>query len=296
MNFQLLASWLQDHGEALQIGGFFAIFAALAAVERVVPFRRPTPRGTPRWRTNLCLTLLNLLTLSALPASFITSAVFAREQGIGLLNAWEPAAGIAAGVTLLVRAFLSFFTHFLMHKWPWLWRVHRVHHLDTELDVSTTVRFHPLEFVAGLAIGLPAVVALGLTPWVLIGYEVADAVITVFSHSNLRLPPALERVIRYVIVTPDLHRVHHSSWQPETDSNFGAVFPIWDLLLGTFRTSTRVPQASMELGLEQVRDARVDQLGWLLWSPLASDLPRARIPRDLALPTLRRPSESGGLD
>lgn len=157
-----------------------------------------------------------------------------------------------------------------MHKVPLFWRVHRVHHFDTELDVSTTVRFHPFEFALALLLGGPVVLLLGLSPWMLLLYEILDAGVTLVSHANVGLPARLERVLRYLVVTPDLHRVHHSSWQPETDSNFGAVFPVWDLLFGTFRSETRHPQEVMELGLAEVRDGRQHRLGWLLRSPFAS--------------------------
>ena len=155
-----------------------------------------------------------------------------------------------------------------MHKVSWFWRLHRVHHLDTELDVSTTVRFHPLEFAVALLIGIPLVLVFGLTLWILLLYELLDAVVTLFSHANIRLPMAVDRVLRFIIVTPDLHRIHHSSWQPETDSNFSAVFPIWDIVFGTFRTQTRAPQETMELGLEEIRDERANRMMWLLASPL----------------------------
>jgi sterol desaturase/sphingolipid hydroxylase (fatty acid hydroxylase superfamily) len=175
---------------------------------------------------------------------------------------------------LLARGFISFFTHYLMHKVPLLWRLHRVHHLDTELDVSTTVRFHPFEFLAALIPGVPLVVAFGMSPWVLMLYEILDAVVTLFSHANIRLPESLDRLLRYVIVTPDLHRVHHSSWQTETDSNFSAVFPIWDIVFKTFRTETRVSHETMELGLEEVRDERANRFLWLLGSPFLGRLKR----------------------
>jgi sterol desaturase/sphingolipid hydroxylase (fatty acid hydroxylase superfamily) len=140
------------------------------------------------------------------------------------------------------------------------------------MDVSTTVRVHPIEFVVNLAVGVPIVAAIGMSPWVLLLYEVLDVWVTLFSHANVSLPPAVERVARRIIVTPDLHRVHHSSLQPETDSNFGAVFPIWDILLGTFRTETSLPQELMELGLEEVRDRRADDVLWLLTSPARARL------------------------
>jgi sterol desaturase/sphingolipid hydroxylase (fatty acid hydroxylase superfamily) len=138
--------------------------------------------------------------------------------------------------------------------------------------VSSTVRFHPLEFVIALIPGIPLVLAFGLTPWILMVYELLDVVVTLWSHSNVRLPVALDRVLRYLVVTPDLHRVHHSSRQPETDSNFGAVLPIWDLVLGTFRTIPRDRHPTMELGLEEVRGRAAHRLGWLLRSLAESNL------------------------
>ena len=170
--------------------------------------------------------------------------------------------------TLLARALLSFGTHRLMHAVPAFWRIHRVHHLDTELSVSTTLRAHPIEFVIGLAIGAPFALLLGLEPWVLAAYELLDVLVTVFSHSNTGLPVSIERWLRYIIVTPDLHRVHHSGRQPETDSNFGAVLPVWDLVFRTFRTVPSQIQATMSLGLDEARGAAANRLGWLLTSAL----------------------------
>ncbi len=171
-------------------------------------------------------------------------------------------------VTLLLRGFVSYYTHYLNHRIAFLWRFHRVHHMDKSLDVSSTVRFHPLELLFSLSLGVPFVIVLGLSPWVLLLYELLDVSVTLFSHANLRLPTAVNRWLRYIIVTPDLHRVHHSTWQPETDSNFSAVFPLWDLLFGTFRTHTREPLERMELGLKEFRGKEVYRGGWLLLSPL----------------------------
>jgi sterol desaturase/sphingolipid hydroxylase (fatty acid hydroxylase superfamily) len=147
--------------------------------------------------------------------------------------------------------------------------VHRVHHLDTELDVSTTVRFHPLEFVIGLLPGVPIVVAFGLTPWALAVYELVDVVITLWSHSNLRVPASVNRVLCRIVVTPDLHRVHHSAWKPETNSNFGAVFPLWDMVFGTFCAEPREAHEVMKLGLDDVRGDAAQRPIWLLGGALA---------------------------
>jgi len=260
-------AWIVRHADDVQAALFLTLFAAMAFAEALAPARPAPPERRSRWWPNLLLTAINIGVQSLLPVSFLAAALWAYDNGWGLLQLVAlPGAGVVA-VTLLGRAFVSFSTHYLMHKVPLLWRLHRVHHSDTEMDVSTTVRFHPLELAAALPLGLPVVVALGLSPTVLVAYEILDAGVNVLSHSNLRLLFALERWLRYLVVTPDLHRVHHSSHQPETDSNFGAVFPVWDLVFRTFRTATRAPQETMQLGLEEVRDERTRNPIWLLASP-----------------------------
>jgi sterol desaturase/sphingolipid hydroxylase (fatty acid hydroxylase superfamily) len=258
---------LLRHGEDLQVWVFFICLGLFFGLERLFP-RRPRPaHGWPRWRTNLLLTTINVTALGVVPVSFIGGAAWAEQQAFGLLN-WLPFPTWAAvTATLLLRGFISFFTHYLYHMVPLLWRLHRVHHLDTDLDISSTVRFHPLEMLTGPLIGLPLVIGLGLSPWVLLFYELLDAAVTLFSHSNLRLPAGLNRWLRYWIVTPDLHRIHHSVRQPETDSNFSAVFPVWDLVFGTFRPEPSAPPELMALGLAELRDANTDRLGYLLRAP-----------------------------
>lgn len=261
-----ISDWILGHGDSLQVVLFFSLLVALAAVE---PFlaRRPGPMDRrTRWPANLLLTFLSLMMLGLLPVSFITAAFWAREHGWGLLNLVTLPMALIVALTLLVRAFISFGTHYLMHRVPLFWRVHRVHHYDTELDVTTTVRFHPLEFVVQTLPGLPLVVAFGLAPWALMLYELLDVVITLWTHSNVRLPAAIDRVLRRVVVTPDLHRIHHSAWEPETNSNFGAVFPIWDLAFRTFRDSPRDGHERMLLGLEDVRGREAQSVLWLLGS------------------------------
>jgi len=264
--------WLLDNGEALQIATFFGLLAALAAIEPLFP-RRPGPmdRGT-RWPTNLLFTLLNFLALGVLPVSMVSVALSAEHRHWGLLNQVAFPVAISLVVTLAVRGFISFFTHYLMHVVPLFWRLHRVHHLDTELDVTTTVRFHPLEFFVQVMPAVPIVIAFGLTPWVLILYEVLDVIVTLWTHSNTRLPAGVERVLRYVLVTPDVHRIHHSAWKPETNSNYGAVFPWWDLIFGTFRATPRDRHEHMRLGLDDVRGRAAQRPLWLLGSILFRSL------------------------
>jgi sterol desaturase/sphingolipid hydroxylase (fatty acid hydroxylase superfamily) len=266
-----LQRWLTSHGEASQYIAYFGVLAVMIAWERARGLPQRAPRAA-RLRVNFALTAVNVLVLGALPVSFIAASAYAASRGVGLMNTVSWSAPTVLCVGLLGRGFISWVTHLLMHKVPLLWRVHRVHHTDVELDASTTVRFHPLEFPIGLTIGLPLVAALGLPGWVLLAYEILDAAVTVFSHGNVALPAWLERLLRYVLVTPSLHRIHHSVDPGETDSNFGAVFPVWDIVFGTFRTSSRAPLSPMDLGLREVRDARSWSIGWLLMAPFLGNM------------------------
>jgi sterol desaturase/sphingolipid hydroxylase (fatty acid hydroxylase superfamily) len=270
-----VSTWLERHGEDAQFGAYFGALLLFALLERRFAARPQLAARAPRWRANFVLTALNVVVLSLLPLSLVTAARFAEARSLGLFNAVSVPLGVAVVLNLAGRAFISWLTHLLMHAVPLFWRVHRVHHTDTELDVSTTVRFHPLEFPIGLAVGLPLVLVLGLSPWLLLLYELLDVLVTLFSHSNLELPAWLERPLRYLIVTPGLHRVHHSTLPEETDSNFGAVFPLWDLIFGTFRRTTRLPTLTMPLGLSELRDQRARSVTWLLTSPLRGELASA---------------------
>jgi sterol desaturase/sphingolipid hydroxylase (fatty acid hydroxylase superfamily) len=261
------SEWIQNYGGDLQVALFFGLIMLLAVAERLFPGRPGGLERRGRWPANIGLTVLNLIVLGALPVSFIAIAQWAQTENWGLLHMVAMPISLAILVTLLLRGLLSFLTHYLMHKIPMFWRIHRVHHLDTEMDVSTTVRFHPVEFIIQLCIGIPFIVFFGLSPWMLVLYELFDVCVTLWSHSNLRLPAGVDRVLRYFVVTPNLHRIHHSTWQPETDSNFSAVFPIWDIVFGTFRPTPRMGHDIMPLGLEEVRGSRTNQLLWLLASP-----------------------------
>ena len=257
--------WLINSSEDFQFILYFGLLFLLMAIEHFYSFR--TINRKKRWVKNFVMTFIAITAMFSLPFTFITSASFASKENFGLFNRIDVNWAIVLVLALLLRGFISFFTHYLAHKIPLFWRVHRVHHLDTEIDVSTNVRFHPFEFLINIAIGIPIVMLFGLPVWVLMFYELFDVIITLFSHSNISIPKKVERILRYIVVTPDLHRVHHSSHQPETDSNFSAVFPIWDIVFGTFRTETLNNATEMELGLKEVRDERTNNILWLLLSP-----------------------------
>jgi len=263
-----MISWLINESEDFQFVLYFGLLFIIIVTEQFIHYR--TVEKRKRWKANFMLTIIAIISMMAIPFTFISAAKLSEESAWGLFNLVELNWLILGILTLILRGFISFFTHYLAHKIPLFWRLHRVHHLDTEMDVSTTVRFHPFEFIINSIVGLPIVFLFGFPVWGLMLYELLDIVVTLVSHSNTSLPKRLENLVRYFIVTPDLHRIHHSSYQPETDSNFSAVFPIWDIIFGTFKTKTRAPQSSMELGLEEVRDERVTKTLWLLVSPFKS--------------------------
>jgi sterol desaturase/sphingolipid hydroxylase (fatty acid hydroxylase superfamily) len=257
---------LADYGEPLQYIIYFALLAGLGTLEALAPRRRDPAARARRWPSNFGLTALNVVVLGALPVSGLAVAVLAQERGWGLLQRYPLPLAATLAVAVLGRSLVSYLVHVGMHKVPVFWRVHRVHHTDVFLDVSTTVRFHPLEFLIQLGPTALAIVALGLPPWTIMLYELVDTAINLFIHANARVPARLDAWLRWVLVTPDMHRVHHSAVWPETDSNYGVVLPWWDRLFGTYRAATQDPR-EMRLGLAECQDRRASSLGWLLTLP-----------------------------
>jgi sterol desaturase/sphingolipid hydroxylase (fatty acid hydroxylase superfamily) len=264
---------LTDHGEVLQYLVYFGLLAGLGMVEALAPRHDdPAQRGR-RWPSNFGLTALNILVLGALPVSGLAVAVIAQQQGWGLLQRFPLPPTATLGVALLARSLVSYAVHVAMHEVPALWRVHRVHHTDVFLDVSTTVRFHPLEFTIQLGPTALVILGLGLPPWTIMLYELVDTATNLFIHANTRIPARLDAGLRFLLVTPDMHRVHHSALPAETDSNYGVVVPWWDRLFGTYRAVVRDPRET-PLGLEECQDRRASSLGWLLALPFRGRLER----------------------
>lgn len=275
MTQETIESFIRAQFEPLQYAAFFGVFLVFALLETMAPRDGALAERLWRWPANWALTALNVVVISAMPVGGIALADYATANRIGVLNmvALDPMAAFAIG--FLGRAFLSWAMHILNHKVPFLWAIHRVHHVDTKLDVSTTVRIHPLEFVFSTPVTLAGIVAIGVPPLALLIYELMDASVTVFSHANVRLPSWIDRPLRLFIVTPDVHRVHHSSYRPETDSNYGAVLTIWDRVLGTYRRKATSDLAAQETGLSECQDSRSRNLLWLLILPFIGLRPRA---------------------
>jgi sterol desaturase/sphingolipid hydroxylase (fatty acid hydroxylase superfamily) len=194
-----------------------------------------------------------------------TAAVFATNQGVGLLH-WHPLPGWAAvAVTLLVLDGTLYVQHVLFHAVPVLWRLHRMHHADLDVDATTGLRFHPLEILLSLGLKAAVVVLLGAVPWAVVAFEVLLNAASVFNHGNVALPERLDRWLRWIVVTPDMHRVHHSTRMVETNSNFGFSVSWWDRLCGTYRAQPALGQVGMDIGLSEYRTPL--HLGQLLLLP-----------------------------
>jgi len=201
------------------------------------------------------------------PTAAVGFALFAARQGWGLLNAVSPPFWLALLVAVLVLDFAIYLQHVLFHAVPALWRLHRVHHADLEFDVTTGLRFHPLEILLSMAIKLAVIAALGPPALAVLIFEVLLNATSMFNHGNVRMPAGLDRVLRWLVVTPDMHRVHHSVLPHETNSNFGFNLPWWDRLLGTYRARPAAGHTGMTIGIEQFRAPRELWLDRLLLQP-----------------------------
>jgi len=243
------------HEPALRLAAFAAVLAAMAVWEVLAPRRsRTLPRGR-RWPANLGIVVLNTVIVRVLfPAAAVGMALSAETQGWGLLNQYGvPAwAAVAAGIVLLDLAI--YLQHVMFHAVPALWRLHRMHHADLDIDVTTGARFHPVEIVLSMLIKFAAIAALGVPPAAVVLFEVLLNATSMFNHANVRIAPAVEPALRWLLVTPDMHRVHHSVERDETNSNFGFNLSLWDRLFGTYRAQPRAGHESMTIGIPDFRD------------------------------------------
>ncbi len=243
-------------------------FILFAGIELVVPFRTLTQPRLRRWVTNLALFALDSLVLRlVLPLAMIGTALLAEDSGWGLFNAADLPLWLEALLAILLLDFALYLQHWASHRVPLLWRMHRVHHVDRDFDVTTAARFHPFEIVLSMGYKMGIVALFGMAPIAVFVFVTGFTVLTLWTHANLSLPPALERVVRAVIVTPDMHRIHHSAIRRETDSNYGTFLSAWDRLFGTYVGEASRPQRSIAIGLAGYQDDRPARFGWSLLVP-----------------------------
>ncbi len=264
---------LVAHEPTVRVTIFAAAFVLIATGELVAPRRLLTVPRRSRWPGNLAIVLLNtLLVRVLLPVTAVSIAVGAEARGwglfhaVGLLPAWLI---IAATVVLLDLAI--YLQHILFHAVPILWRLHRMHHADLDVDVTTGARFHPIEIVLSMLLKLGTIVALGAPPLGVLVFEILLSTGSLFSHGNLHVPLMADRILRWVVVTPDMHRVHHSVVPEETNRNFGFTLCWWDRICGTYRAQPAAGHAGMALGIAQFRDPSELRLDRLLLQPVLEE-------------------------
>lgn len=253
-----MADWLSAHEPMVRLGCFLATLITMALWERIAPRRAlALPRAT-RWFSNLGLMVLGGLAARLLVPVVATGvALFAARTGSGLFNQFAVPAWVALPVSLVVLDAAIYLQHLMFHAVPILWRLHLVHHADVDFDTTTGVRFHPIEILLSLLIKFAVILLLGPPVVAVILFEVLLNATALFNHGNVRLPRALDRRLRWLVVTPEMHRVHHSVHSDETNSNFGFNLPWWDHLCGTYRDQPRDGHTAMVIGLHEPRDSRL---------------------------------------
>lgn len=267
-----MTPFLLTHEPAIRLTAFAGIFAVMALWEVLAPRQRQAIGRRRRWPGNLGIVVLDSLLVRLLfPTAAVGVALFAENHGWGLLHVLKAPRWLALGASVLLLDLAIYLQHVLFHAVPLLWRLHRMHHTDLEFDLTTGIRFHPLEILLSLGIKLGVVVALGAPAVAVLVFEVLLNATSMFNHGNVQLPERWDRLLRRIMVTPDMHRVHHS-WHPdETNSNFGFNLPWWDRLFGTYRAQPRDGHLGMTLGINQFRDPRELRLDRMLWQPWRSD-------------------------
>lgn len=265
----------------VRAGSFVGLLVLFALWEFYTPRRARTARRAVRWVSNIGLVVLsNAAVPLMLPVASLAMAYQAAEQGWGLFNNvdWPYLLVFVASVVIL--DFVIYLHHIMFHAVPIFWRLHRVHHSDVDLDATSGVRFHVLEILLSMVIKLAAIVTLGPPVMAVLVFEIILNGTSLFNHANIKLPPNVDTVLRWFIVTPDMHRVHHSVIRKETDSNFGFNLSIWDRLCGTYRAQPEKGHAGMTIGIEDFREERDQRLHQLLWQPFRRQARELEDPAD----------------
>lgn len=248
---------------------FLSILIAMAAWEVASPRRRREIPRLLRWTNNLSLVVLDTVLVRLIfPVVPVGLAQVAEQRGWGLFNLIDAPFWLALVASLLLLDLAIYLQHVIFHAVPALWRLHRTHHADLEFDVTTGLRFHPVEILASMGIKLAVIAALGPPAIAVLSFEVLLNATSMFNHSNVRMAAGVDRTMRWFIVTPDMHRVHHSIRPQETNSNFGFNLPWWDRLLGTYRGEPREGHEKMTIGIEQFRTRREIWLDRMLTQPV----------------------------
>ena len=265
----------------IRLAIFASVFLLMALIELLWPKRQLIVSKQRRWFTNIGISvagtaLLRLMAMLAVPIAAIAAAFYAEQHQIGLLNQVSWPYWIKVVVALLVLDLAIWGQHWASHKVPLFWRLHQVHHADRDIDVTTAVRFHPVEIGLSMLWKIVVVVPLGAPPLAVFLFEVILNACAMFNHANIALPQWLDRIVRLVIVTPDMHRVHHSVLRREHNSNYGFNLSLWDRLFRTYTAQPEGGHQGMTIGLPPYQSEAPTRFGWSLWLPFGQQKPEAR--------------------
>jgi sterol desaturase/sphingolipid hydroxylase (fatty acid hydroxylase superfamily) len=259
----------------IRLLAFGAVFAAMASWELIEPRRKQGIARASRWPNNLGVLVTDTLLLRLIfPTTAVGVALYAQARGFGLFNAMALPAALAVIASVIALDLAIYLQHVLFHAVPALWRLHRMHHADLEFDVTTGLRFHPIEILLSMLIKFAVVAAIGAPALAVVLFEVLLNATSMFNHGNVRMPPRIDRIVRWMVVTPDMHRVHHSIVPRETNSNFGFNLPWWDRLFGTYRAAPAAGHDAMTIGIDQFRDPRELRFDRMLLQPWRGDAGR----------------------
>jgi sterol desaturase/sphingolipid hydroxylase (fatty acid hydroxylase superfamily) len=274
-----------QHEAAIRLASFIGVLALISFAEFLWPRRGRPIRRLIRWPNNLAVVFIDtFLARIVLPAGATGIAFLAEHRGWGLFNAISAPAWISVPVTVLLLDLLIYFQHWAFHRVPLLWRLHRMHHADLDVDATTGARFHPIEILLSLGIKSALIIPLGAPAVGVLVFEVLLNATAMFNHGNLRLPPGVDRWLRLLVVTPDMHRVHHSILIRETNSNFGFNVSWWDRLFRTYRAQPEAGHDGMTLGLEQFRNPKELRIDRMLLQPFRGGAANTNEPRSHATP------------
>ncbi len=246
-----------SHEAAIRLGFFSGILGAMALWELAAPRRVLTVPKLIRWVNNIGIVVINSVLLRTIfPSAAVGVSVFAQKHGWGLFNYMQVSYTSAVIISVVAMDFVIYLQHVMFHAIPIFWRIHRMHHADLDFDVTTGLRFHPFEILLSMLIKFAVIVVLGTPMLAVVIFEVLLNATSMFNHSNVRILRSLDRVLRWIVVTPEMHRVHHSVVYYETNSNFGFNLPLWDRFLGTYRDQPRMGHEVMTIGLWNFRDTK----------------------------------------
>ncbi|MCF8465830.1 MAG: sterol desaturase family protein [Sneathiella sp.] len=263
-----MLDFIASHEPTIRLGFFLGTLCAVGLWETVAPKRRPSVSKVWRWTNNFAVTFFNTFLLRLLfPILAVGLAAIAAERGWGLLNLVDLPILVSIVIAVALQDMVVYWQHVIFHRFSILWQLHKMHHADVDYDVSTGARFHPIEIMLSMLLKLAVVLLLGPPVVAVIIFEILLSSVAMFNHANAGLPKGIDRILRLFVVTPDMHRVHHSVIRAEHNSNFGFNLPWWDYLFGTYMAEPSKGHDRMTVGLDEYQNDRKQSMFWMLALP-----------------------------